>query len=315
MYLLLSLLACVATALSQKKDYSQVDATVQKLGSLNNQNVAIIADTITRNFSEKEQKARAIFFWIANNIAIDPKATKSNDKKNTLPEEVVLLRKTSPLGFSLLVQEMCSLANIRCLSVDGYTKTNAVDIGNPADEINHSWNVVQLGQSPDQWFYIDAAKASGFTDSKMTTFTKQFTGEYFFTERVLFNLDHYADNQAWQLGAGPKSEHEFYALPVISNAAYRLGLQKTEPVKGHIKTSPTSNVRFSFTYNNADSAPKQIFIVTGEEKKQMKPVEVTFKNAGGNISFNYQFKIPGSYPVKIVVDGETILQYFVDSED
>ena len=314
-YLLLTLLVSINTTFSQKKDYSRIDDLVQKLGSLENQNVATIADTITRNLPEKEQKARAVFYWIANNIAIDPKETKSNDKKNTLPEDVVRLRKTTPLGFSLLVQEMCSLANIRCLSVDGYTKFSAADIGNPADEVNHSWNVVQLGQSPDQWFYIDAAKASGFTDSKMTTFTKQFTGEYFFTDKVLFNLDHYADNQAWQLGAGPKSEREFYALPIISNAAYKLGLQKPQPANGHIKTNPKNNVRFNFTYTNTSTVIKNIFIVIGEEKKQMKPVEVTFSDTGGSVSFNYQFKIPGSYPVKIVVDGETLLQYFVDSED
>ena len=152
------------------------------------------------------------------------------------------------------------MANIRCLTADGYVKNNANDINNKIDEINHTWNVVQLGQSPEQWFYIDAAKASGFTDAKMTSFTKLFTSEYFFADRALFNLDHFPDNAAWQLGAGPKSLKEFYSLPVISNAAYKYGLQKPKPINGYVKTKANANTAFSFTYN--DSIPiKNIFLI------------------------------------------------------
>ena len=304
----------VNTIFAQEKNYTATDEFVKSLGSLDNLNVATIADTITRNFPDKKNKARAIFYWIANNISIDPKATKANDKKNIEPENVVHLRKTTALGFSLLVQEMCSLANIRCLSVDGYLKYKAEEINNKADEINHSWNVVQLGQSPEQWYYIDAARASGFTDAKMSTFTKQFTAEYFFADRILFNLDHYPDNDAWQLGGGPKSIKEFYALPVICNAAYKFGLQKPQPQNGHIKTRARIDTKFSFTYNSPLSI-KNIFLLIGEEKKQLKSDPINFTDNGGMISFNYKFRVANSYPVKIIADGQELLQYYVEVED
>lgn len=299
---------------AQRKDFSSVDDQVKKLGSLDNLNVATIADTITRNFSEKYDKARAIFYWIANNIAIDPKATKSKDNKKTDPVDVVQLRKATALGFALLVQEMCSMANIRCLTVDGYVKSSADEISNKADEINHSWNVVQLGQSPEQWFYIDAFKASGFTDKKFTGFTKLFTSEYFFADKSLFNLDHYPDNDAWQLGGGPKNLKEFYALPVISNAAYRYGLYKPQPMNGHIKTKTKNITSFSFVYNNAIPI-KNIILIIGDEKRQLKPEPMNFTDNNGVLSFNYQFKRADSYPVRILADGADLLQYYVESED
>lgn len=300
---------------AQEANYAATDEFVQKLGPLDSLNVATIADTITRNFPDKQNKARAIFYWIANNIAIDTKATRSNDKSKTDPVDVIRLRKTTALGFSLLVQEMCSLANIRCLSVDGYLKYKADDINNKADEINHSWNVVQLGQSPEQWYYIDAARASGYTDAKLSSFTRQFTGGYFFADRALFNLDHYPDNEAWQLGSGgPKSIREFYALPVISSAAYKYGLQKPEPRNGYIKTKVKVTTRFSFTYNNAVPI-KNIFLVMGEDKKQSKPEPVNFTDNGGIVSFTYPFKIADTYPVKIIADGQELLQYFVEVDD
>jgi hypothetical protein len=206
------------------------------------------------------------------------------------------------------------MVNIRCLTVDGYVKNNSEDIGNKADEINHSWNVVQLGQSPDQWFYIDAAKASGFIDLKAKISTKLFTSEYFFADRALFNLDHYPDNDAWQLGNGPKSLRDFYALPVISNAAYKFGLQKPQPMNGHIKTKATVPVTFSFIYNNAVPI-KNIFLIIGKEKKQLKPEPMNFKDNNGVISFSFQFKVADTYPVRVVADGQELLQYYLEVED
>lgn len=301
-------------AKAQPASYLAVDEKVASLGVLPNLNVATIADTITRPFAGKMEKARAIFYWISNNISLDPKAMRGNDNRKTDPVDVIQLRKTTPLGYSLLVQEMCSMANIRCLSVDGYVKYNAADIRNKADDINHSWNVVQLGQSPDQWFYIDAAKASGYVDAGTKQFVKRFTSGYFFADRNLFNLDHFPDNDAWQLGGGPKSVTEFYNLPVIGYAAYDYGLQKHEPRNGFIKTKPTSEVRFSFNYSHAERI-KNIYFQMGEERKKWKPEPIRFNDNNGVVSFSYTFKRADSYPLKIVADGNELLEYYIESEE
>lgn len=302
------LLSC--SAFAQPK-YENVDETVKKFGSLPTLNVARIADTITAAFSGKEEQARAIFYWIANNISIDPKAVKQNDNKNTLPETVIELRRSNALGFSLLFQEMCSHVNIRCLSVDGYVKYSAAEINEKADEKNHSWNVVQLGQSPETWYYADAYKASGFLDKKMTAFTKQFTGEYFFTDRQLFNLAYYPDNEAWQLGLGPKSLKDFYALPVLGNGAFDLGLRKPVPATGYIKTKVGIPVVFSFGATG-DKRPKEISLLIGDDRKPIKPEPMDFDDSGAAIRFTYKFKKEDTYPVKIVADGKEVLQYMVE---
>lgn len=290
------------------------DEFVKKLGALENFNVATIADTITQKFADKKDKARAIYFWIANNIAIDPKATRSNDNKKTDPVIVTQLRKTTPLGFATLVQEMCSMANIRCLIVDGYVKNSAEDINNKPDEVNHSWNVVQLGQSPETWFYIDAAKGSGFLDKKMSVFTKQFTSEYFFAEKKLFNLDHYPDNSAWELGGDQKSIKEFYALPLIGRTAYTYGLQKPIPITGFIKSKTTNTVSFGFVCN-ASKTISEISIIMGEGNKQTKTEPMNFTNNNGVVKFSYKFKKADSYPIKIMVDGNLLIEYLVEIED
>ena len=300
-----------SSAQNYKKNYSVTDALTQKLGALDSLNVARITDTLTRTLGDKEQKARAIFFWIANNIAIDAKAVKSNDQRKSAPEDVIRLRKATPLGFAKLLQEMSSMVNIRCLVVDGYTKNNVDDINNPADEINHSWNVLQLGQSPDQWFFADTYNASGFTDKKLSSFTPEFTGAYFFADKALFNLDYYPDNSAWQLGGGPKNKKDFYALPVIKKAAYTIGLKKPVPMNGFIKTKTKSKVNFSFTCST-DAGIENISMLIGEGKKMQKPEPMNFTVQNGLLSFSYQFKTEDTYPVKILADGKEIMEYLVE---
>ena len=289
--------------------YKYVDEKVQQFGALSTFNVATIADTITAGFSDPEEKARAIFYWITNNISIDPKGTRQNDPKNTLPEKVIELRKATPLGYSLLVQEMCSDAGIRCISVDGYIKRSAAEINEPADGINHSWNVIQLGKSPETWYFTDASRGAGFTDKKMSVFNKEFTSGFFFADRKLFNLASFPDNSAWQLGGGIKSLKDFYILPIIGNYSFDLGLNKPIPALGFIKTKLQKAVSFSF---NTSREIKSITIVTGEDKKQSKPETVIFENTNGTVSFNYSFKKEDTFPFKVMADGKIILEYLVE---
>ncbi len=300
-------------AQSSEKKYAVVDATVSALGAMAELNVAQIAEAITKPFSDKEQKARAIYYWIANNIAIDAKKTKAQDTRNSEPEKTIAFRSATPFGFSLLVQEMCSDANIRCLSVDGYVNFSAEEIEDGSGEKNFSWNVVQLDQSPDKWFYVDACKAAGSLDPKMSVFTKKFTSGYFFARRDLFNLDHYPENSAWQLGKGPKSLKEFYSLPVIHSAAYTLDLGKPSPDKGLIKVKQDKPFNFEFPYNGTDVSKITLLIVTGRKQQNIN-IE-NFSTSAGKISFNYTFKDEDEFPLTILADGRELISYMVEVKE
>ncbi len=53
----------------------------------------------------------------------------------------------------------------------------------------------------------------------------------------------------------------------------------------------------------------------GEEKKLLKPEPMNFTDNGGTISFSYQFKLPNAFPVRVVADGQELLQYYIEVED
>lgn len=289
------------------QNYKQTDDYVKSLGSLDSLNIATITDTLTYKFAKKEEKARAIFYWVANNISLDLKAAKGNDRKATVLQ-IIETRKANSLGFSLLVQEMMSQANIRCLSVDGYVKTEIDDV---PDEPNASWNVVQLGTSPTEWYYVDAAMAAGYADKRFTTFTKEFTGEFFFSDRVAFNLIHFPDNTAWLLGPGAKSVKEFYSQPVIHNAAIIYNLQKISPVKGLIKTRLKDKTDFRLEFISTPVV-SDVSMLVGDAKRSPKAYKMEYKTAGNVIEFSFQFKIDSDYPFQILIDGKPLATYKAD---
>ena len=297
-------------AVGQK--YDRADAVAGNIGALNSFNVAQIADTLTQSFSTKEEKARAIFYWIAHHIEPDLKASRYNDNKKVLPEDVIQSRKGTPLGFANLFQEMLSRANIRCLTVDGYIKRNASDINNLPDDPNHTWNVVQLGTSNEAWLYVDVFLAAGNMDSRFTRFIPNFNKDYFFTPYPTFNLQHFPDNPVWQFGSGFKSKKEFFNAPVVTGAGISLGIFNVEPARGVIKTKTKNAVNFIISFQN-DVEPKEIFMVTGDDKRPDKPKPVKFSTNEGRIQFQYLFERDDEYPCRIVIDGAVVLEYMVDA--
>lgn len=314
-YLFIALfIASTGIAQINVKQFENVDLYVKKLGPLPLLNVASIADTLTQNFSDKTLKSRAIFVWIANNIALDPKAVRTNDTKNIQPENVILNRKTTSLGFATLVQEMCSLSDIRCLTVDGYSRFNIDQIGEMPDELNHTWNVIQLNTSPSNWYYVDAAKASGSLDKKFMVFTPLFSDCYFFSEKNIFNFDHFPDNNAWMLGVGSKTAKTFYDLPIIGTASYIYKTQAFLPEQGFIKCNTTKANSFTISLRNSAEI-SDVTIIIGDGATQSKPERMNFTNENGEIQFNYIFKKEGEYPFKILANGIMLLTYKIESAE
>lgn len=298
------------SAQTNGRDFTAVDAYVESLGPLDSMSMGTINNVVSNKFTDKTDKARAIYYWIAHHITYDIKAARSSNTAKNTPAEVLLTRKAVGIGFASLFQDMCSSANIRCLTVDGFVKNNTSQINEKGVEINHSWAVVQLGQSPETWYYVDPAWGSGFADAEMKEFTRSYTDAYFFTDKMAFNLNHYPDNEAWKLGSAPKNKTDFFELPLIKVAAIELGVKKFTPKEGNLKAKAGKAVSFSYTLQNIAEITK-VELGIGERKKY-KMQQIEFSYSGGVLSFAHKFVDENSYPVTIFVNGKELASYFVD---
>lgn len=307
---------CLTLTVAAQSDitYYIADVRAKNLGAMQGANVATITDSLTSLYNDNAMRARAIYTWIANNIEIDPRGTKSNDKKNIKPERVIELRKATPLGFATLFQEMCSQANVRCLIVDGYTKFSVENIGEVPDEPNYSWNVVQLGTSPTEWQYVDVTKAAGYMDKKQTLFTKKYSDLYFFSNKTTFNLEHVPQNKAWFLGEGIADVKAFFQAPLIGSGAYVFNIYKPEPHKCMLQAKLNKNYTFKF-FINSTKPIEEITVYTGEGTKQSKPERVNVITDGNLMQFDYLFKKDDTYNFTILLNGSEALIYNIEASE
>ena len=172
--------------------------------------------------------------------------------------------------------------------------------------------MVQLGQSPEEWYYVDAAFGSGYPNADMKEFTKAYTAAYFFTEKETFNLQHFPDNEAWKLGKAPKNKTDFFEMPVVKVAAIEFGLKKISPNEGKIKTKVNKVVKFSFTLKSTEDIVK-VELGIGDKKKY-KVEEIQYSNSASVLSFTYKFQDENAYPVIVFVNGKEFVSFYVEVE-
>jgi len=298
------------TAQSSNEYFKDIDDYVKSLGALDTLNMGTISNIVTKKFPDPKDKVRAIFDWITYNISFDLKAGKNNDNESKGSDVVLKLRKANAAGYATLFQDMCSVVKIRCLTVEGYAKYNTEQINEKPDDFNHTWVVVQLGQSPDTWHYVDPTWGSGYTDEKMTKFTKEFNDFYFFADKLIFNYQHFPDNSAWQLGPGPKSESNFLSLPLVRSAAYEFKIGKFTPNNGVIKAKPTQGVSFNIKLNTRSEIDIVALEIGEGKKKKTKTVDYSF--SGGTMIFNHKFEEEDTYPVTVMINNKPLLTYLAE---
>lgn len=186
--------------LSVAQDYSRVDATIE----LYPKTVASAEELtyfISRDFTTQDEKVRAIYTWLIQNLAYDPDEYKSfnysfttysdGNKKEAKARANIINRtlqtgKAVCEGYAMTFEKLCQLQGITNYLVRGDTKTHFKDI-NRAFRNNHMWNIVQL----EGYYYLfDPTWGAG----KYTTkFIKEPTYYYFKTPPEEFIKTHYPD--------------------------------------------------------------------------------------------------------------------------
>lgn len=181
--------------------FKKVDKLVLSMKK-RNKKVPILAKEITDPFTTEEEKVRALFIWMTNNIGFDcvtyhnkktPQANLSyktpeelNDKLNKYYYNYSMLvlrnKKGVAEGYSILFRELCKEIGIECQLVEGRASENKDKIKKLRRRnnfnTNHTWNKVKIN---GVWYYVDVTWASGYCDKPVKRFFKKYNAYYFLT--------------------------------------------------------------------------------------------------------------------------------------
>ncbi|MBI3517889.1 MAG: hypothetical protein HY062_00845 [Bacteroidetes bacterium] len=181
--------------------YENVDHIVLAMKKLSKK-TPILAKEITAPFTSEEEKVRALFVWVTNNISYDCAAyhakpphagnlsyktqaeleAKLDKYYSNIATLTVRNKKAVCEGYSVLFWQLCKVNGIHCQLVDGRASENKDKIKRLRSKkkfnTNHMWNKVQVN---GVWYYIDVTWASGYCDPPVTKFFKKFNPFYFLT--------------------------------------------------------------------------------------------------------------------------------------
>lgn len=194
--------------------YAVVDAYVLHLKK-RYRNIPSLAKDLTATFTSPEDKVRAIFRWMTNNISYD--CADYHNKNKTLgggvsyssttsksqitaqwanmyyryANRVLRKRKGICEGYAILFYELCNQSGINCEIIHGFADQNSKRIGKyktfHRKFTNHAWDSVELNGN---WYDLDATWASGSCDEEVRHFYKGFNAAYYLTSAKKSFADH-----------------------------------------------------------------------------------------------------------------------------
>jgi transglutaminase/protease-like cytokinesis protein 3 len=275
---------------------------------------------LTNCFASEEEKFRAIYKWICNNIEYDhslytenrEKRTKFAKERNSLNEwnakftsrvvqTLTRHHRTVCSGYASLLKELCSLAGLNCVIIDGYGRTAQSNIRGTG-QANHSWNAVELN---GKWYLCDVTWSSGAYDTQRQVYVKNFEECYFLADPEQFIRNHYPLEREWTHTRNQPALTQFLNRPLFYVNAFHLGIGKSFPDDFDLTVTKGETVTFKF--NCQKKIETAALIVNGlnhQKSLQYFPDDDLF-------AIEHQFNNKGKRTVHIMLNNNYTFTYTV----
>jgi len=184
----------------QRKKFTSVDRSILSIPDSLTTSTQDIANYINSNFVSEQNKARAVFIWIAENIQYDMENMFScNEGVDNIVNKTIETRIGVCQNYAELFHDITSKIGIKSYVVLGYTKDNGLVSHNP-----HAWCIARIDSC---WYMFDPTWSAGLI--KNSTYIKQLNDEYFKMNPEKSIKSHMPFDPLWQLSECPITNQEF----------------------------------------------------------------------------------------------------------
>jgi len=271
----------VANQVSQP-DFSKIDNYVLGLKIKKNITEAELVKLITQQSQTKMEKARAIFIWIANNIAYD------TSYKIRSKEEALKQGKGVCEAYSGMFKSLGELAGLEVVTIEGDTKQYYYKRPSDLDKGGHAWNAVKVDDG--RWMIVDATWGAGHVNNK--TFTRNLTLHWFDPKPEIFIFTHLPKEEKWQLLSKPITRDDFLRIPPLSPELVLWGFDP--------------NAIFSYFANNRNSSFPDQFSIDVTWKINMMPVCDELKVG---TTYEFAFILPKNDEAAIILNNKDFVHF------
>ncbi|MDT0558527.1 transglutaminase domain-containing protein [Ichthyenterobacterium sp. W332] len=280
---------------------------------------------LTSQLSTDVERFRAIYKWVCLNIANDyglyyrnkrKRYRYKNDSlklnawnsrfKKRLFKKLLKDKKTICTGYAYLVRELSKLANLECQIIHGFGKTSTIEI-NEDDSPNHSWNAIKLNNT---WYLCDPTWSSGIPNLETGAFTFYYNDGYFLANPELFSVNHFPEEQKWQLTDSTLTFKSFLESPILYGNTYRYLKNINTPKVMHHIIKEEQSIMFKYTLRKLVNKQDVILLIdSGINSRKVSPTEVSIVH--NYLTINHKFKTRGFYDVHLYLKDQLIITYTV----
>lgn len=296
-------------------DFRNADSIAARYPQHSLTDLKSLADKLTRSLPTEEEKFRAIYVWVANNIEYDYALfLKNKQKRESLkkPEDLAawnkgfslrvfknLLekKKTVCSGYAYLVRELATHAGLRCVIVDGYGRNTQSNVGGSGNA-NHSWNAVRLH---NKWYLCDVTWSSGAYDTEQSRYVKKFDDSYFLADPSSFIHNHYPLESSWALLLYTPTLEQFLNGPIIYSGALRHEIHPMFPKTLNLVAVKGETVSFQFVKSGDEAIENMKLSIEGPNTKHAAYPQLQH-DANQVYSVNHTFDTKGTQTVHFLLN-------------
>ena len=210
---------------SESYNYEKIDAHALAAPASAEQSVESLAAYLIKPAANEQDKARAIFRWICQNIDYDLGSYFTGRLSSTKSEDVLKSRSSVCSGYSDLFSALAGEAELEAVEIRGYGKGYSYRPGQKfSGPYNHAWNAVKINGS---WHLMDPTWGAGYL-GRDGEYHRWFDDHYFMTPPDRFIFDHLPEEESWQLLERPLSQAEFEDLVFVESDFFNMGLKVIE---------------------------------------------------------------------------------------
>ncbi len=281
-------------------DYRRADSIALNFPKKKFKTVNEIAAVLTEDLTTEQEKFRAIFRWITDNIEYNKSAQNVTDAT-----KIVRKNKAVCQGFSNLLKEMCNTVNIPCEVIAGYTKTEVKDINKSLKKTDHAWNSVQLYGT---WYLVDVTWATSKYNVVTHKYVKEFDAHYFLTDPKKFILDHFPEDKKFQFLDKLIKKSTFTKWPVYYTDYFHFNIENISLQKGFLKWHINDTLKIYVTTN---ATLKNAAVLVNDDKF-VTPVDLKYDEKLKKYFFNYIFPQAIKSDFTIYLNDECIAEYLIN---
>jgi tetratricopeptide (TPR) repeat protein len=195
-------------------DYTAADGFMRAAPAETGVSARSIADYIARRFKSDDDRLRAAYVWIAENIAFDVDnlhVAAAYTSESEVVEKTLRERKAVCAGYMMLFKAVAAAMGLKVQSVDGYVREKE-----EISDYGHTWGAIQRG---NEWLLVDPTWGAGYVSKGK--FYREFDPKWFLKPPKAFARTHVPFDPVWQFSSYPVNNREFAANRAADSSASR----------------------------------------------------------------------------------------------